>query len=300
MNIKTLITIFIYELNNCYSFPIKNFFYRAKFNLNYHNFDIYSNDNDEVSNFNHEDNDLIVKSIMSCSHNYGTLSTIVNNKQINNYPYNSIVPFTLNKNGYPIFYLSKIAKHTHNIKENKKVSLMVSEIGLLNSQDNRVCFIGNIRKVNDNEIKTNKNYFYKSHANNPLLSLEGFDFYIIDDIKLIYFIGGFGNTQKINITKYFNAQADNIYVNSLICKYSIQHKYTFVLESLKNYLWKEYNIKNGKHYEIFEIKNFDKKGINIRLIRKNSSTFIKKIYFRKDIFSIPELVNEIKYIHNIY
>ena len=119
------------------------------------------------------------------------------------YPYTSLVPYTVDKNGRPIIFISDLAMHTKNLKKNEKCSLMATKINgkdVFNSA--RITFIGKMNKVPDKEVeKVNKIYLEKYPDSKELLEMEDFAFYRME-IDQVNYIGGFGDINWYNKTQY--------------------------------------------------------------------------------------------------
>ena len=122
-----------------------------------------------------------------------------------NYPYTSLVPYIVDKEGRPIVFISDLAMHTKNLKRNSKCSLMVSKINeddIFNSA--RVTLIGTMEKVPEKEIEEIKKiYFEKYPVSKDLLDMWDFSFYRME-VEHIHYIGGFGDInwyQKDQIKK---------------------------------------------------------------------------------------------------
>ena len=99
--------------------------------------------------------------------------------------------------------MSDISQHTKNINKNNSISLLIPEKGLISSKEKRVTFTGNVNKVID-EYENNylKDLYLKSHENAYWLKYIDFNMYRMDNIKDIYYIGGFGKATKISVEKY--------------------------------------------------------------------------------------------------
>ena len=55
----------------------------------------------------------------------GVLST--HSKAMPGFPFGSVVPYCLDADGYPLILISDLAQHTHNLQQNPKCSLLISE-----------------------------------------------------------------------------------------------------------------------------------------------------------------------------
>jgi putative heme iron utilization protein len=108
------------------------------------------------------------------------------------YPFGSIVPYCLNKEGLPIILISTIAQHTKNIISNPKVSLIVTEGGADDSQTvGRVTYLGDAELIDEKDIDSGERYYnYFSQSRDYHLTHD-FNFYVIKPVR-VRFIKGFG------------------------------------------------------------------------------------------------------------
>jgi hypothetical protein len=135
------------------------------------------------------------------------LSTMYNSDATKgkDYPYTSLVPYTLDKQGRAIIYVSDLAMHTKNLRKNNKCSLMVSKEkkdDIFNSA--RITFIGTMKKVPDDEVEEVKKLYLEKYPDaKELVDFYDFSFYRME-VEHIHYIGGFGDInwyQKDQIKK---------------------------------------------------------------------------------------------------
>lgn len=120
----------------------------------------------------------------------GILSTI--SVDIEGYPFGSVVPYCLNKEGKPVILISSIAQHTKNILSDSKVSLTVTEKGVDNGQTaGRITYIGDAEKLNSDDTESIERYYQYFPQSMDYHKTHNFDFYQISPVR-IRFIGGFG------------------------------------------------------------------------------------------------------------
>ena len=228
-----------------------------------------------------------IKTFMNRNEGYGVLSTLANYKKIKNYPQSSVVPFSVDKNGIPIFCFSSISIHTRNILENSNVAFCVTETNFKNAADTRVSFTGNIKKMNKTRSKIMKEKYLNSHKDAIWVNFEDFDMYELNNIKDITFNGGFAEAHKISLKEYLNADVDYISIFSDDVKLEIYKKF--------KYKFREYIDKNidFTSYNYFEIKKIDKYGIDFRLYLIDNNTKIIRAEFLNKILNINILIFEI-------
>lgn len=166
-------------------------------------YDIHSKIFNNKINSNHINSINNVKNLMNQKKIYGYLSTLNFGNKLKDYPHTSIVGLSIDNDGYPILSMSDISLHTQNIKKNDKVSLLIPQYGLKNQSQKRVTFTGNINKIIDyDESLKAKNKYLETHPEAFWLKYIDFGMYRMDNIKDIYYIGGFGKATKISINKY--------------------------------------------------------------------------------------------------
>lgn len=120
----------------------------------------------------------------------GVLATI--SEDVPGYPFGSVSPYCLDRDGIPLILISRLAQHTKNIQANPRVSLTVVESGVDDVQKaGRICWIGDAAPVGPEETDSVERYArFFPEADFYLKELD-FDLYRIRPVKIRY-IGGFG------------------------------------------------------------------------------------------------------------
>ena len=181
-----------------------SFLYILFFIFSVESFDIHSKVFSKfIFNNNHKNAVEDVYNLVNQDKLYGYLSTINHSNKLKNYPYTSFVSLCINEEGCPIISMSDISLHTQNIKKNNNISLLIPETKIINQNNKRVTITGNINKITDNNEKEYLKKMYLSYHKEAFwLKYIDFNLYKMDDIKDIYYIGGFSKATKINIDKY--------------------------------------------------------------------------------------------------
>jgi len=138
------------------------------------------------------------------SHFTGILGT--NSVEIPGYPFGSLTPYCLDREGCPVILISGIAQHTKNIMVTPKVSLTIVEnLNSPQSQNQgRVTWIGDAVKTEDEEtIATYSRMFPQSASYHKT---HDFFFYRIEPIR-VRFIKGFGQIYWLEKNDVINAPA---------------------------------------------------------------------------------------------
>ena len=158
-------------------------------------------DNNNIIKHNKYDTNLEkINSILSEKNKYGFLSTISVNKITKDFPYGSIVGYSIDEDKKPIFCFSNLSSHTKNIQNNSKTSLVITENNFSGLQNFRFTITGNIIKKNKNEFY---DVYYKDHPDEFWINYEDFEIYKMETVNEISFVGGFANAGKIRLKDYF-------------------------------------------------------------------------------------------------
>ena len=130
----------------------------------------------------------------------GILATINGNS-----PYVSSTPFTLNKDGNPIIFISDLARHTAYISKNPNVSIIINKPDKDGDYFNgsRVTVNGKMVKVTDEEeIKLcAKSYMSRFKEAQAWADFGDFNYYKLETSEM-FMIGGFGEIDYIDLKEF--------------------------------------------------------------------------------------------------
>ncbi len=138
----------------------------------------------------------------------GTLST--QSCKQPGFPFGSVMPYALDESGRPIFLISTMAMHTHNLQADPRASLLVTQangggdpLGAC-----RVTVLGNVLPVPQSEIEAARKLYLASYVNSKYwVDYEDFSFYRMEVVD-VYYVGGFGVMGWISANDYTQAQQD--------------------------------------------------------------------------------------------
>ena len=118
----------------------------------------------------------------------GVLSTL--SQDLDGYPFGSVMPFALSRDGVPIIQIARIAQHTRNITADPKVSLIVFDRNADDLQTHaRLTLVADAAVATDNaDIER---YYARFPESRSYESTHSFDFFRLDPVRC-RFIGGFG------------------------------------------------------------------------------------------------------------
>jgi putative heme iron utilization protein len=122
----------------------------------------------------------------------GVLST--HSKAMPGFPFGSVVPYCLDAQGWPLILISRIAQHTHNLEQDGKCSLLVSERGADDVQAvGRLTLLAQARQLCDEaQIEAAAARYYRYFPDSQSYHrVHDFDFWRLEPVRWRY-IGGFG------------------------------------------------------------------------------------------------------------
>ena len=122
----------------------------------------------------------------------GALSTL--SKAMPGFPFGSVVPYCLDEQGRPLILISRIAQHTHNLRQDPKCSLLIGEREADDVQAvGRLTYLAEAEKLAEAvaiEAAAERYYRYFPDSAN-YHKAHDFDFWVLKPVRHRY-IGGFG------------------------------------------------------------------------------------------------------------
>jgi hypothetical protein len=119
----------------------------------------------------------------------GSLST--HSRKFPGFPFGSIMPYALDDTGRPIFFISSMAMHTQNLRQNSNASLLIAQPEVFGDPlgASRLTLVGTAMEAPAAEVKD----LYLSRHENAKLWQDYSDFaYYRMEVAAAYFVGGFG------------------------------------------------------------------------------------------------------------
>ena len=141
-------------------------------------------------------------------HQIGTLSTL--SRKISGWPFGSVMPYSLNADGNPIFLLSSMAMHTQNLKQDSRASLLVMEAKAIEDPlaNGRVTLMGQVKPVPLDNLAEIRGRYLECHPESTFwVDFKDFSFYQMT-IADLYFVGGFGRMDWVTGANYHKVEAD--------------------------------------------------------------------------------------------
>lgn len=138
----------------------------------------------------------------------GTLSTM--SAKVGGYPFGSLMPYALDERGRPIFLISRMAMHTHNLRKDGRASLFVEQpaadgdaLGAA-----RGTVVGDVAEVPVAEVGGVRDLYLARHENAKYwVDFDDFSFYRLEPVD-VYYVGGFGVMGWVAAEEYARAEAD--------------------------------------------------------------------------------------------
>lgn len=138
----------------------------------------------------------------------GSLSTL--SRKQPGFPFGSVMPYGLDERGRPIFLISTMAMHTHNLQADTRASLLVTQpdTGGDPLGASRVTLIGNVLAISEPEVMEARKLYLARYDNSRYwVDFEDFSFYRMEVVD-VYYVGGFGVMGWVPASEYAGAQTD--------------------------------------------------------------------------------------------
>lgn len=137
-----------------------------------------------------------------------TLSTISRKRP--GFPFGSLMPYALDSAGRPIFLISNMAMHTHNLEADPRASLFVTQPApdgdVLGAA--RVTLVGHVLQLSDAEKPAARELYLKAHPSSQYwVNFTDFAFFHLNPVD-IYYVGGFGVMGWVTARDYVAASPD--------------------------------------------------------------------------------------------
>ncbi|XP_020582577.1 uncharacterized protein LOC110026116 [Phalaenopsis equestris] len=126
------------------------------------------------------------------------------------YPFGSLVDFAADSAGHPIFSLSPLAIHTRNLLADSRCTLVVQIPGWSGLSNARVTIFGDVFPLPVDKQEWARQQFVAKHQQWASQQWGNFYYYRMNTVSDVYFIGGFGTVQWIDVKEYEGLQPDKI------------------------------------------------------------------------------------------
>ena len=154
-----------------------------------------------------------VRTLLSLSP-MGMLSTI--SRKHEGFPFGSLMPYALDTAGRPLFLISNMAMHTHNLKADPRASLFVSQAAADGDPLGaaRATLVGRADAVRAEDMSAVRELYLARHENSRYwVDFADFHFFRLEVVD-IYYVGGFGVMGWVEANNYQIAAPDPLAASS--------------------------------------------------------------------------------------
>lgn len=152
--------------------------------------------------------DVDVRSLVQYNHGFAVMST--NSKANPGFPGGSVVGFAPDELGRPVFVFSGMSTHTQDLLADPRCSVTIASKEFKGAADGRVNLMGKVALCDAEERDAMKAVYLAKHPGAFWVEFGDFNFFIMDEITDIRFVGGFARAGSITPEEYKNAKPDPI------------------------------------------------------------------------------------------
>jgi len=149
-----------------------------------------------------------VRSLVQYNHGFAVMST--NSKAHDGFPGGSVVGFAPDDKGRPIFIFSGMSTHTQDLLADSRCSVTIASKEFKGAADGRVNLLGRVKLVPKEERDSLKEVYLSKHPNAFWVNFGDFNWFRMDEIVDIRFVGGFARAGNVAPDDYMNAKPDPI------------------------------------------------------------------------------------------
>ena len=125
------------------------------------------------------------------------------------YPFGSLVAYAVDDAGSPVLCLSDLAEHVHNVRQDRRASLLAAEV--MGGGDplalGRVTLIGDVHPAPDEDVAQLRERYLAAHPDAFYVDFADFTFYRLV-VRSIRYVGGFGRMSWVDVEAYRAAFGD--------------------------------------------------------------------------------------------
>lgn len=126
------------------------------------------------------------------------------------FPGGSVVGFAPDEFGRPLFVFSGMSTHTQDLLVDPRCSVTIASKEFKGAADGRVNLMGNVKLVPNEEREACKATYLKKHPGAFWVEFGDFNFFRMDEIVDIRFVGGFARAGSVTPEEYKEAKPDAI------------------------------------------------------------------------------------------
>ncbi|KAK9909774.1 hypothetical protein WJX75_007283 [Coccomyxa subellipsoidea] len=206
------------------------------------------------------------------------------------YPFGTLVDFAADEAGYPIFCLSPLAIHTRNIMEDPRCSLVVQMPGWTGLANARVTIFGDVYQLPQHLQEPARDIFLHKQATekkNRWVS-GNFMFFRMHHISDIYFVGGFGTVQWVDVGEYVSAKPDEIVTSD-------SHHTLQVLNETHSEGLRQALSRPGSAVDDAAFISIDRLGADVR-VRRATDYIVERLTFPTHVHTLEDALTAMQHL----
>lgn len=149
-----------------------------------------------------------VRTLVQYNHGFAVMST--NSKANSGFPGGSVVGFAPDELGRPIFIFSGMSTHTQDLLADPRCSVTIASKEFKGAADGRVNLMGKVTLLPKEEKEAAKAAYLSKHPGAFWVSFGDFNWFRMDEIVDVRFVGGFARAGSVTPEEYKNAKPDPI------------------------------------------------------------------------------------------
>ncbi|KAL7438041.1 hypothetical protein ACHAXM_005973 [Skeletonema potamos] len=149
-----------------------------------------------------------VRTLVQYNHGFAVMST--NSKANPGFPGGSVVGFAPDELGRPIFIFSGMSTHTQDLLADPRCSVTIASKEFKGAADGRVNLMGKVTLLPKEEKEAAKAAYLSKHPGAFWVEFGDFNWFRMDEIIDVRFVGGFARAGSVTPEEYKNAKPDPI------------------------------------------------------------------------------------------
>lgn len=202
---------------------------------------------------------------------FGVLSTVSSREEAAGMPLGSVVEFAVDDSGCPVFALSSLASHCGDLKQDGSACLTVMSPNFKSIMDPRFSLQGQVREVSKEEKPKLRETYLKKYPDAFWIDFQDFRFFIMEDIVVGRFQGGFARNKRLTPEEYKSASTDPVAAFSLlVCSHMNADHSDSIRAMVKHYV--------GLTVEEANMLSLDRLGMNLEVKHKGQTLQLRLPY----------------------
>lgn len=149
-----------------------------------------------------------VRTLVQYNHGFAVMST--NSKANPGFPGGSVVGFAPDELGRPLFIFSGMSTHTQDLLADPRCSVTIASKEFKGAADGRVNLMGKVSLVPQEERDAAKVAYLAKHPGAFWVDFGDFNWFRMDEITDVRFVGGFARAGSVTPEEYKNAKPDPV------------------------------------------------------------------------------------------